>query len=118
IAAVADDVGHAVQMRVGINTGEVVVGSVQAGREYTAMGDVVNTASRLQEAAKPGWVLVGPETHAETVGVIAYDAGAPVFAKGKDQPVEAWRAVSTTAPPGRRSRGVDAPLLGRETELA
>lgn len=118
IAAVAGEIGHPVLLRVGINTGEVLVGSVQAGREYTAMGDVVNTASRLQTAADPGTVLVGPETYTATIGAIAYDAIEPVVAKGKELPVAAWVATGAVAPPGRRRRGVEAPLVGRETELA
>ena len=54
-----------IRMRVGINTGEVLVGTI-AGTEYTAMGDVVNTASRLQSGAPPGGILVGQTTHALT----------------------------------------------------
>ena len=48
-----------IRMRVGVNTGEVLVGALRSGGDYTAMGDVVNTASRLQTAAAPGTVLVG-----------------------------------------------------------
>ena len=54
-----------IRMRVGINTGEVLVGTL-AGTDYTAMGDVVNTASRLQAEAPPGGVLVGEVTHGLT----------------------------------------------------
>lgn len=118
IAAVGADVGHAVQMRVGINTGEVLVGTVRAGREYTAMGDVVNTASRLQAAAEPGTVLVGPDTHAATREIISYQAIDPVVAKGKQLPVEAWIALSAIVPPGHRPRRTGAALVGRETELS
>ena len=49
-----------IQLRIGVNTGEVLVGSLRAGGEYTAMGDVVNTAQRLQTTATPGSVVVGP----------------------------------------------------------
>ena len=55
----AEAAGRGVRMRVGVNTGEVLVGALRAGGDYTAMGDVVNTASRLQTAAEPGEVLVG-----------------------------------------------------------
>ena len=48
----ADSLGLAVQMRIGVNTGEVLVGALRAGGDYTAMGDVVNAAQRLQTAAK------------------------------------------------------------------
>lgn len=118
IATVGADFDHAVQMRVGVNTGEVLVGAVQGGREYTAMGDVVNTASRLQTAAEPGTVLVGPATYAATSAVVAYDSIDPVIAKGKALPVEAWVAREAVLPPGYRPRRDGSPLIGRETELA
>jgi len=57
------DAGLDLRMRIGINTGEVLVGALRAGGDYTAMGDVVNTASRLQTIAQPGQVVVGPATH-------------------------------------------------------
>ncbi len=118
IAVVGAEVDHVIQMRVGINTGEVLVGAVQGGREYTAMGDVVNTASRLQTAAEPGMVLVGPDTYAATSSVVRYESIDPVIAKGKALPVEAWVAVEAVLPPGYRPRRPEAPLIGRETELA
>lgn len=118
IAVVGAEVDHAVQMRVGINTGEVLVGAVQGGREYTAMGDVVNTASRLQTAAEPGTVLVGPDTYAATSAVVAYESIDAVVAKGKELPVEAWVAREAVVPPGHRPRRQESPLVGRETELS
>ena len=118
IGVVAAEVDHVVQMRVGVNTGEVLVGAVRAGREYTAMGDVVNTASRLQTAADPGTVLVGPDTHAATRSVIRYDEVDPVIAKGKALPVDAWVAREAILPPGYRPHRAQSPLVGREVELS
>ncbi|WP_436794968.1 ATP-binding protein [Actinospongicola halichondriae] len=118
IAVVGAEFDHAVQMRVGVNTGEVLVGAVQGGREYTAMGDVVNTASRLQTAAEPGTVLVGPLTYAATNAVVEYDSIDPVIAKGKALPVSAWVAKAAFRPPGYRPRRHQSPLVGRQTELA
>ncbi len=118
IAAVAADIGEPVRMRVGVNTGEVLVGAVRAGREYTAMGDVVNTASRLQEAATPGTVLVGPDTRLATRNAIEYRRIDPVEAKGKRLPVEAFEAVRPVAPPGQRVRTARMPLVGRDAELS
>ena len=118
IAGLAAANGHPVQMRVGVNTGEVLVGTVRAGREYTAMGDVVNTASRLQEAAEPGTVLVGPETRIATRDSFEFADIDPVLAKGKRLPVQASIAVRPVAPPGQRLRHSRAPMVGRETELA
>lgn len=109
--------GAALRMRVGVNTGEVLVGALRAGGDYTAMGDVVNTAARLQTAAAPGEVLVGPDTHAATRDVVEYEPRGLLHAKGRDARVEAWAACQVLLPPGRRPRRVEAPLVGRDTEL-
>jgi class 3 adenylate cyclase/tetratricopeptide (TPR) repeat protein len=107
-----------IRMRVGINTGEVLVGTL-AGTEYTAMGDVVNTASRLQSAAPPGGILVGHTTYALTSQAIRFEPAGELDTKGREQSVKAWLAVEATAPPGSRSRrGRNGQLIGREPELA
>jgi class 3 adenylate cyclase/predicted ATPase len=106
-----------VRMRIGVNTGEVLVGALRAGGDYTAMGDVVNTASRLQTAAQPGCVLVGPATFAATQGVIAYDEMGLLQAKGREEPVPAWVATAPLLPPGYRPQRDRAPLVGRDPEL-
>jgi class 3 adenylate cyclase/tetratricopeptide (TPR) repeat protein len=106
-----------VRMRVGVNTGEVLVGALRAGGDYTAMGDVVNTANRLQTAASPGAVLVGPATYAATRRVVRYEALEPINAKGREGLVPAWRALDAVAPPGYRPERNRATLIGREAEL-
>ena len=106
-----------VQVRIGVNTGEVLVGALRAGGDYTAMGDVVNTAQRLQVAALPGGVVVGPSTYAATREVVAYRSLGPVGVKGRDEPVEAWVAIETLLPPGHRPRRAQTPFVGRDTEL-
>ncbi|MFN8018409.1 MAG: adenylate/guanylate cyclase domain-containing protein [Acidimicrobiales bacterium] len=117
LAEEAVAIGQELAMRVGINTGEVLVGAMRAAGSVTAMGDVVNTASRLQTAAQPGEVLVGPATHAATSHTIAYEARGLLAAKGREEPVDTWVAVMPTLPPGYRARRVDVPLVGREREL-
>ncbi len=114
----AAEIGVDVRMRIGVNTGEVLVGALRAGGDYTAMGDVVNTASRLQTAAPPGQVLVGPATYAATQGVIGYDEMGLLQAKGREEPVPAWVATAPLLPPGYRPQRDRAPLVGREPELA
>ncbi len=111
------DLGGMVRLRIGVNTGEVLVGAMQAGGDYTAMGDVVNTANRLQTAAEPGEVLVGAATYLGTRRVIGYAERGVVPAKGREAPVQAWRALEPVTVPGSRQRPEGVPLIGRDAEL-
>ena len=113
----AGEIDVDMQLRIGVNTGEVLVGALRAGGDYTAMGDVVNVANRLQTLARPGQVVVGEATHAATRQVVEYEPMGSVQAKGRDEPVSAWAAECALAPPGRRPRRVRTPLVGREHEL-
>jgi len=112
-----DEQGIAAELRIGVNTGEVLVGALRAGGDYTAMGDVVNTANRLQAAATPGSVLVGPATHTATHGGVRYEPLGPIVMKGREEPVEAWVALEAPAPPGQRPARARSPLVGRDPEL-
>ncbi|MDH3303545.1 MAG: AAA family ATPase, partial [Acidimicrobiia bacterium] len=105
-----------VRIRIGVNTGEVLVGASTAGGDYTAMGDVMNTASRLEQLAEPGQILVGEATYALTDHAIRYHALGPLVAKGRDGPLEAWVALEATRPPGsyRQANGL---FVGRTHEL-
>lgn len=111
------DTGIGIQVRIGVNTGEVLVGAISAGDDYTAMGDVVNTASRLQTSADPGWVLVGADTHAATAETIHYRSVGLLHARGREEPLEAYRALEPVGVPGERRSGPATPLIGREPEL-
>src|SRR5438034_1864220 len=102
LAAHASEIGLSVEMRVGVNTGEVLVGALRAGGDYTAMGDVVNVASRLQTLAAPGQIVVGPGTWADTRRVVRYESLGSVLPRGREEPVDAWLAVEAMAPPGHR----------------
>jgi class 3 adenylate cyclase/tetratricopeptide (TPR) repeat protein len=110
--------GLDVRLRVGVNTGEVLVGSLRAGGDYTAMGDVVNTAQRLQSAAEPGQVLVGQATYLATRRVVTYRSAGAIAAKGREAPVAAWVAEGARLPPGHRADRRRAPLIGRDDEVA
>jgi class 3 adenylate cyclase/tetratricopeptide (TPR) repeat protein len=116
LARVRDDHGLAAEMRIGVNTGEVLVGALRGGGDYTAMGDVVNIASRLQTAADPGRVVVGPSTYAATRLAVRYDSLGALVVKGREEPVEAWTAVEALARPGKRRRA-RTPLVGRDPEV-
>ena len=78
-----------IQMRIGINTGEVLVGTV-AGSDYTAMGDVVNTASRLQALAPPGSVLIGAATEALCSTAVAREPFGETQLRGRQQAEQPW----------------------------
>jgi class 3 adenylate cyclase len=114
--AIVDAVGD-LELRIAVNTGEALV-SVSANPAHSegiVSGDVVNTAARLQTAAPVNGVLVGEETYLATRGVVDYAEVEPVLAKGKQDPVRAWRAVVAKAAPGERAARV--PMLGRASEL-
>ena len=115
----ADDPAKPVRLHVGINTGEAMTGLIgPAGqRDYTVMGDTVNTGARLLAAAQAGTVLVGQQTYRATQQVVRYAELAPIVAKGKDQPVAAWAAQELLAAPRARPLGM-TPMIGREAELA
>jgi len=105
------------EMRVGVNTGEVLVGTSQAGGDYTAMGDVMNSASRLQELAKPCQVLVGDTTYQATASVIHYKSVGDLDARGREDPLTAWIALEAIGAPGAHRRGSDR-FVGRRHELS
>lgn len=110
------------QVRVGINTGLVVVGEVGSDLkfEYTAMGDAVNLAARMQTAARPMSVLIAENTYRYIAPVIdALDLG-PIEVKGKSEPVRVYEVQGLRAEPGRLRglAGLESPMVGRDAELA
>lgn len=113
----SDELESAVRLRIGVNTGEVLVGALAAGGDYTAMGDVVNTANRLQSAAGPGEILVGATTFAATRRVIPYNDRGVVPAKGRAEPVHAWEPRAPRTVPGTRPGRTGGPLIGRDDEV-
>jgi class 3 adenylate cyclase/tetratricopeptide (TPR) repeat protein len=110
--------GASLQLRVGINTGEVLAGAIGDG--YTVIGDTVNVAARLQAAGRPGTVTVGERTYRATADEVEYRTLDPLHLKGKAEPVPAWEAVGlVAAQPTRRIRARAAtPLVGRDAELS
>ena len=106
------------QLRVGVNTGEAVVGEVTSDRGPVT-GDTVNVAARLQAAAEPGRVVAGEVTALAIAEVAELDPLPPLELKGKAEP---FRAALVGALHGERSRDrvlglMQAPTLGRDREL-
>jgi len=110
------------QLRVGINTGEVAYAGADddAAGEWRVSGDPVNVAARLQAAAEPGTVLLGEVTALAVADSIVLAPPLALLLKGKSEAVQAWPAVSVLAERSReRAMGrLRAPLLGRGAELA
>ena len=108
----------ALQVRVGVNTGEVLI-TGDGRREWQLTGDAVNVAARLQGAADPGEVLVGAETALAAEAAIVLEALGPVAVKGKDAPVDVWRVVEVRSTPLRRGNALGAtPTVGRDREVS
>ena len=115
----ASDANLQLKIRVGINTGEVLVslGARPASGEALVAGDVVNTAARLQSAAPVDGIAVSEQTHRVTSRVFEWELLEPVVAKGKAEPLMAWRPLRPLARLGSEiTRTPDAPMVGRELE--
>ena len=109
--------GLSLAMRVGVNTGEVLWGSVGGGAA-TAMGDPVNVAQRLESAARPGSVLIGPETEAAVRRRFRCTAGNPVAVKGREAKVAVFEVEEEIATLTEVRPAREAPMVGRTAELA
>lgn len=111
--------GISVALRLGAESGEVVVGDPFGGATM-ATGDVLNVAARLEQTAEPGEFLVGPEAHAATRTAIRYEPMGERAVRGRQFPIAAWRVLDARADLGgeRGIPGLRAPLTGRDEELA
>jgi class 3 adenylate cyclase len=115
-ASLRDERGLEIEMRVGVNTGEVVVGDPRAGGSR-ATGDAVNVAARLQAAAEPGETLLGDSTYRLVREAVTTGELRRINVKGREEPVavRALLAVDQTAEAIHRRVG--GPMVGREREL-
>jgi tetratricopeptide (TPR) repeat protein len=109
--------------RMGLNSGLVVVGSIgdNLRMDYSAIGDTTNLASRLQDHAAPGDILISESTSRLVQGAVRLEVLAPVQVKGKTEPVPIYKVIGTLprrSPIASRSERILSPFVGRERELA
>ncbi|MGH3033160.1 MAG: adenylate/guanylate cyclase domain-containing protein, partial [Gaiellaceae bacterium] len=118
-AGLERDWGVRLAARIGVNTGEVVavMGSPQEAQSF-ATGDAVNTAARLEQAAAPDEILIGPSTYALVEHAAEAEPVEPLPLRGKEKKTSAWRLVSVRAGASTPLRRLDSPLVGRVRELA
>jgi predicted ATPase/class 3 adenylate cyclase len=119
VVAIGEEAGiPTLRARAGVLSGEAAV-TIGATNQGMVAGDLVNTASRIQAAAKPGQVLVGAETKLATEQAIEYEDAGTHALKGKADTVPLWRAVRVVALTGGavRSGEIEPPFTGRDAEL-
>jgi len=110
-----------IKMRIGINTGPVLLGTVGTTGEYTAIGDAVNLASRLEHAAPVGGVLISQDTYQHVRGIFEVIPLDPIQVKGKSEPIQVY-VVNARRPrsfriTSRGVEGIETRTIGREVEL-
>ena len=109
--------GVDVHVRVGVTTGEVLVTLIAADADASVVGDVVNTAARIQTAAPGDAVLVDEPTRTASDRAIVYRPAHAILAKGKEDPVAVWVAVEPRSSVPEQPREDDVPIVGRVEEL-
>ena len=120
--------GHALppdtdlRLRVGINTGPVLLGQVGLTREFTAMGDTVNLAHRLEQAAPLGGVLVAHNTYRHVRGVFEVEPLGPLHVRGRQELATAYVILRPKPRAFRMAtrgvEGIETHMVGRDAELA
>ncbi len=106
--------GLELEARIGIEAGEVVVDTTES---TFATGEAVNLAARLQQAAAPGEILVGPAARRLAAASIEVEDAGEMAVKGRAEPLRTWRILSAADRAQPLRAAVVAPLIGREAEL-
>jgi len=113
--------GVDLDVRVGINTGLVVVGAVGSDLriEYSALGDAINLAARMEQTAKPGTVQIAHDTYKLVKNLFEFEDLGGIGIKGKEEPVLAYRVLERKGDASqiRGIEGLHADMVGREAEL-
>jgi class 3 adenylate cyclase/tetratricopeptide (TPR) repeat protein len=113
--------GQALQMRIGVHSGVVVVGPLGGGDEMAATGDAVNLANRLEQNAPLGAVLISQETYRLVYGYFNMEAQPPLALKGRTEPLQTYLVLRAKpralAMQLRGVEGVRTRMIGRGAEL-
>jgi class 3 adenylate cyclase/tetratricopeptide (TPR) repeat protein len=113
--------GFEIEVRIGINTGLVVVGTVGSDMrmEYTALGDAINLAARMEQTASPGTIQISHDTYKLVKPMFEFESLGGISVKGKDEPVDVYRVLGRKSGHSR-ARGIEglhAEMVGREREM-
>jgi class 3 adenylate cyclase/tetratricopeptide (TPR) repeat protein len=111
------DRGVTIQVRIGVNTGEVVAGDV-AATQALVTGDAVNVAARLEQHAAPGEVLLGENTFRLVRHAVDLEPVEPLQLKGKAERVKVWRLLAAREVTAPSPRNLASLMVGRERQLA
>ncbi len=108
-------------LRVGINTGLVVVGGVGSDlfMEYTALGDAINIAARMEQTAQPGSIQIAEDTYKKVAHLFEFESVEGIEIKGKHAPIEVYRVLGVKEKPERQRgvQGLESALVGRFGEV-
>jgi hypothetical protein len=109
------ELGVRIEMGVGVNTGEVVA-SWASGSTTLVTGDAVNMATRLEQAAAPGEILLGEGTYRLVRWAVDAQPAGAIDPRDRSGPIRAFRLLRVTTGVGGRAQRFDSPLVGRERE--
>ncbi|WP_240111606.1 adenylate/guanylate cyclase domain-containing protein, partial [Streptomyces sp. MUM 203J] len=110
--------GIRLDIRIGVNTGQVVAAAQSSARQALVSGETVNVAARLEQSAAPGEILVGPETLLAAGPTAVVEEVGPLVLRGKAEPVRAHRLLALGTDDPELLRRFDVPFVGRGTERA